>query len=315
MEIHGWVVQTSAEAGSPFGHATTMLHPIWGHADLHRIFPGTTVDPEVAFLRLWRTRGAADIAGITCPVPGRVDHAMILALNVARGGPHAATDLEAVWTSVDDHQQDAIRVAGLRGRGGGSSRRGDRRARPPHGRPGARPLAGDERRRHVSQEWRARIKAAPTVRERLQLIARAPRVNTEHLEVRLGRRPSLGRCRPRVPLPPLAGGVRGDARPGRRSEAMSASYRRPAEVAFVERTGDDGEPIIELAMLPDGPVARLEGSAAVIWSEAIRAAGSDLPGRIAARTDADAAAIAGDVASFLDELVERGLRLVEEPGR
>jgi hypothetical protein len=190
LGAHGWVVHTSADAGSPFGHAVTLHHPTWGHADLHRLFPGTTVDPEVAFQRLWRTRGSMAIAAIDCTVPSRLDQAMILALNAARGGPHAAPDLAAVWGSADDAQRDAIRAAAAA-----------------IGAEVALAAAIGELDRHTAarehdlwlvtstggsrtEEWRARIKAAPTITGRLRLIARAPRVNAEHLAVRLGRPPT-----------------------------------------------------------------------------------------------------------------------------
>jgi hypothetical protein len=88
---------------------------------------------------------------------------------------------------------------------------------------------------------------------------------------------------------------------------VSPTYARPLAVAFVERTDGDGGPVIDLAVLPDGPVARLEGSAAVIWAEALATDSDDLVARVAARTGAGAAEIAADVAAFLDELVAQGL--------
>jgi hypothetical protein len=41
-----------------------------------------------------------------------------------------------------------------------------------------------------SLEWWARIRAAPDVRSRVRLVARAPLVNVDHLAHRLGRRPT-----------------------------------------------------------------------------------------------------------------------------
>ena len=41
-----------------------------------------------------------------------------------------------------------------------------------------------------SAEWLARLRAAPTLRARAELLARAPLVNTETLAHRLGREPS-----------------------------------------------------------------------------------------------------------------------------
>ena len=40
------------------------------------------------------------------------------------------------------------------------------------------------------EEWVARVWAAPTPRAALQLALRAPRVNTEHLAIRIGHQPT-----------------------------------------------------------------------------------------------------------------------------
>jgi hypothetical protein len=87
---------------------------------------------------------------------------------------------------------------------------------------------------------------------------------------------------------------------------MTVRFRRPPHVALVIH--DDGDaPVIDLAVLPDGPLARLEGSAAVIWAEAVDDDPSELVDRIADRTAAQPDDIAADVGSFLQQLVERGL--------
>ncbi len=41
-----------------------------------------------------------------------------------------------------------------------------------------------------SEEWWARIRAAPTFADAARLVARAPLVNVEHLAILLGRRPT-----------------------------------------------------------------------------------------------------------------------------
>ena len=87
MQQHGWAVHLSAEAGSPFGHATTLVHPMWGYADVHRLFPGITIDPEDAFDRLWARRSTTSIAEIDCTVPSLDDQRTLLVLNAARASP------------------------------------------------------------------------------------------------------------------------------------------------------------------------------------------------------------------------------------
>ena len=84
------------------------------------------------------------------------------------------------------------------------------------------------------------------------------------------------------------------------------AYRRPASVAVVQTT-EDGEPTLYLASLPDGPVARLDGAAAVIWVEAIASDDLSLPERVA-RLLRDAPDDLGPhVDAFVADLVDRGL--------
>lgn len=84
-------------------------------------------------------------------------------------------------------------------------------------------------------------------------------------------------------------------------------YRRAPGVAVVE---DDD--VVYAAILPDGPIVVLEGVAGVIWSEAREGPSSTIADRVAALTDASVDDIRGDVESFVDELVRRGLLTVRE---
>jgi hypothetical protein len=88
---------------------------------------------------------------------------------------------------------------------------------------------------------------------------------------------------------------------------MTARYRRPATVAAMETTGMDGSPVVFVAPLPNGPVAELERSAALIWLEAVSPSDEDIASRVARRSGVPADAIADDVTAFVDELVQRGL--------
>lgn len=84
-------------------------------------------------------------------------------------------------------------------------------------------------------------------------------------------------------------------------------YRRAPGVAVVEE--DD---VVYAAILPDGPIVVLDGVAGVIWSEAREGPSSTIADRVAALTDASVADIRGEVESFVDELVRRGLLTVRE---
>lgn len=185
-----WSPLTSFESDSDFGSSSTLWHDIWGHADVHRFFPGIGAPPEVAFERLWRDRQIKDIACIPCWVPSVTAQAVLLVLNAARSRGARKRDVEAVWEEaspqrrremtalVADLQAEVAFAAGIgeleRFRGSREydlwrieSQGGTRIAR-----------------------WRARIKAAPTVREKVRLALLAPVVNVDHLTVLLGHRPT-----------------------------------------------------------------------------------------------------------------------------
>lgn len=110
MGKHGWDVRSTFESGSPFGHAVTLTHEVWGFADLHRHFPGIGTAPERAFDRLWRDRSLTTIAGVPCPVPSVAAQSLILVLNAARAGGHASVDVRAAWTGASEARKDEIRV-------------------------------------------------------------------------------------------------------------------------------------------------------------------------------------------------------------
>jgi hypothetical protein len=163
---------------------------MWGWADLHRRFPGTTVDDERAFDLLWAGRRSAPVAGIECAVPDLVHQRVILLLNAARGGPRADHDLTVAWLELDDEQRRAIRAAA-------ASLGADVALAAAIGELDHHTHARDHNLWKVTsqggtrtEEWLARIKAAPTTRERVRVALSAPKVNTEHLAVRLGHEPT-----------------------------------------------------------------------------------------------------------------------------
>jgi len=192
MTARGWHRVTTCETGSPVGHAATFQHPFWGHADLHRSFPGITADPDAVFGRLWASRDTRELAGVPCPVPGPVGQSVILVLNAARGGGlHGRRlDVDAVWGNATNERRREVEalVADLGAEVAFAAATGDLerfRGAPDYdlwriARDGGTRL----------EEWVARIKAAPRWRARLHVAMRAPLVNTDHLAVRLGHAPS-----------------------------------------------------------------------------------------------------------------------------
>lgn len=190
LRRHGWRLYSSFELGSPFGHAQTYVHDVWGYIDIHRFFPGIRVAPERAFDRLWSGRGTVDIAGVECPVPTVPAQALLLILNAARSTGAERSDVKLVWEQATPGRRAEIEtfvseldapVAFAASVGGFERYRGERDYRlwKVVSRGGSR-----------SEEWWARVRAEPSFSGAVRVAARAPLVNVEHLEFRLGRRPT-----------------------------------------------------------------------------------------------------------------------------
>lgn len=190
MLEHGWRVHTTFELGSPFGHAQTYSHDVWGFMDAHRFFPGIRLDPAKAFQRLWSDRRSLDLAGIACSVPSVPAQALLLILNAARSPAAGWMDVRSAWTEASPErradieqlvaQLDApVAFAVVTGGFERYRRERDYRLWRVVSRGGSR-----------SAEWWARVWAAPDFRAAVRIAARAPLVNIEHLALRLGRRPT-----------------------------------------------------------------------------------------------------------------------------
>lgn len=188
----GFRLVSHFRTGSPFEHSTTLHHSVWGHLDVHRHFPGIGLSREQAFNRLWETRSQKMIGGTWCPTPSVTAQTVLLVLHAARSvqGGKATADVEHVWHQASPKAREAAiaevstldaQVAFAAGIGAldsvpdGPQRRAWVAMTQGHGRLG---------------EWRARISTAPDARARVRLLATAPLVNTDHLAVRLGRRPT-----------------------------------------------------------------------------------------------------------------------------
>lgn len=189
LRARGWRVYSTFLYGSPFGHAQTYLHDSWGFLDLHRWFPGIRANPEDAFERMWIDRRAMDVAGIGCSVPSVAAQATLLVLNAARG-PRNGADLALSWTDASAEHRAAVdglvgafdaRVAFAAATGELEHHRSERDYR-------LWKVVSEGGTR--SEEWWARVRSAPTLREALRVAARAPLVNVEHLSIELGRAPT-----------------------------------------------------------------------------------------------------------------------------
>lgn len=188
----GFRLVSHFRTGSPFEHSATLHHAVWGHVDVHRLFPGIGLTPEQAFTRLWGTRTRTLIGGIWCPTPGAAAQAVLLVLHAARTvrGGQATADVDHVWHEAAPSRREAVlaevaaldaQVAFAAGIGAlGSVPDGPRR----------RTWAAMTQDGGRLREWRARIAAGPDVPTRARLVAMAVMVNTDHLAVQLGRRPT-----------------------------------------------------------------------------------------------------------------------------
>ncbi len=73
LRKHGWRVYSTFTWGSPFGHAQTYTHEIWGYVDVHRWFPGIRADAARAFALLCSGSRMVEFGGTPSRVPGVVD--------------------------------------------------------------------------------------------------------------------------------------------------------------------------------------------------------------------------------------------------
>jgi hypothetical protein len=185
----GWRVHSTFAYGSPFGHAQTYLHDVWGYLDLHRAFPGIRLDPASAFDVLGRESRLTEMVGIACRVPGLDAQAVVLLLNAARGSGRK-TDVTDIWTQSAPEYQERLMglVLELRASVAFAAATGDlERYRSAREYALWKAISGGGSR---SAEWWGRIRAASSAREALALVARAPRVNTDRLSHELGRQPT-----------------------------------------------------------------------------------------------------------------------------
>lgn len=188
---HGYQVVDRFTTSGPFEHSTTLWHRLWGYLDVHRLFPGIGLAPEQAFATLWERRTTRDIASVQCPAPDLASQAVLLVLHAARdtSSGRADEDVTHVWHAADPSARAKIRtrVEELRAHVAFTVGIGRVADLPPSRQLDLWTAVTDPSR---LREWSARIAAAPTLREQARLVARLPLVNTDHLAMRLGHRPT-----------------------------------------------------------------------------------------------------------------------------
>jgi hypothetical protein len=189
MQGAGWVMKSTFRTGSPFEHAATLLHPLWGYADVHRTFPGITADPEQAFDRLVQGAVTRPMAGVPCLLPAIPAQVFILVLNATRSG-WGSSDLASAWEPAPPAVVTAVRalVHDLGAEVAFAAATGDLdrfRGRREYDLWRVTTSGGGR-----IEEWAARIKAAPDIRSAARLAVQALRVNRDHLAMRLGREPT-----------------------------------------------------------------------------------------------------------------------------
>lgn len=195
MADHGWVVEVEFEDGSAFEHAATLGHPVLGHIDVHRSFPGIELDRQQAFDLLWKDRAVAGIAGRPCAVPAVTAQRIVLILHRARGGVDSEhPDIRCTWGNASEPERGAVRtLAGLlraevalaAGTGELETFRGRREYWL------WRILADGSENRSQLTVWAARVRAtAPP--ERLRTALRLLLPKPQRLRVGLGRPPTRG---------------------------------------------------------------------------------------------------------------------------
>lgn len=213
----GFEVLGRFATSSPFEHSATLVHPDFGFLDVHRLYPGTGPDPTTAFDRLWAKRTHRLIAGRSCPTPEPAAQVVVLVLHAARGIPdgQADRDVTHAWRDADTDLRARVRqvVADLDAEVAFAAGTGTLDTLPmsPERALWSAVSHPDAR----VDEWRARIAAAPNVASRLRLLLRIPLVNTDHLAMNLGRRPTRREVG-RAFLDRTVRGAREIARRGRR---------------------------------------------------------------------------------------------------
>jgi Uncharacterised nucleotidyltransferase len=186
---HGWDRRSAFDTGSAFQHAANWFHDNWGYVDVHATWPGPKVSPEQVYAELAAGDLTQEIAHFACRVPNRTGQILILVLHAARtvGG---VSDLPLAWHAIAEEERSEVRAMASRLRAETALAAGLGELDSIFGDPTADlwryySLGGTR-----LDEWRARLRAAPTRRDAVRVVAGAIAVNRDHLAMELGRTPT-----------------------------------------------------------------------------------------------------------------------------
>lgn len=190
LKNNDWTVVTHFNSGSAFGHAASLWHNELGYVDIHRRFPGINTSSSLAFEALWADRTTSPIAHQQCFVPSVSAQRLILLLHAARGGKANDSDITTCWRQASSQEQVEVRELSYRLHSevalaaaiGGLDNYVDDPSYDlwkvfEEGSPQDR-----------LSEWKARFKAAPTLWAKVRVVSQSLLVNTDHLQMRLGRK-------------------------------------------------------------------------------------------------------------------------------
>lgn len=186
---HGWERWSDFDDGSAFHHAANWFHDNWGYVDVHAHWPGPRVAPEQVYAELAAGGLTQDIAHVSCRVPNRTGQILVLVLHAGRS-PGGGSELALAWHAITEEERVEVRAMAtrLRAETGLAAGLGELDS-----------ILDDEtadlwrfysRGGTRSDEWRARLRAAPSRREAMRVLTSALPVNRAHLRMELGRAPT-----------------------------------------------------------------------------------------------------------------------------
>lgn len=189
---HGWQRKTSFESGSAFGHALNVYHPRLGNADVHRFFPGIGLDPEPAFDELWADHSTTLLGNVACPVPSVTAQRLLLLLHAGRSGGQLHPDYALCWQNASMEERGEVRVLAERfeARVGLAAAIGEL----DHYLDDPQYLLwrhfANERSSGRFAEWRARLRAARTWRDKASVLRGFFIINRDFVAMQVGHEPT-----------------------------------------------------------------------------------------------------------------------------
>lgn len=194
----GWSILTHFETGSIFEHASTIYHPTWGLADIHRYFPGLGYeDPVWAFEELWSRRRHKEIANFFCDTPSIIDARLLVIVHNGRSKANNRADTQYLKDTLTSEEWKSIeqRSRELRAELAFDTALGN--IEKHKGEPYYLLWKAISEDVPPFVEWWARLERTPGLTAKLDLLKKIFFVNTDHLAMELGHSPSQSEIRER----------------------------------------------------------------------------------------------------------------------